>query len=178
MSDSTYFSNAGRYIKSQGDSGYRHGQELSKEIEKALEDPGVQFALMHSGTALTVESQLEAGSIRLINKGFPYLKGTTTNCVNCAVALDATLAGRPASALPGPVQNIAVLEKEFGTKFSAPTTLAKIEAEFAQLGNGARGIVFGQKVSGGAGHVVNVVNQRGTARFLDAQSGTVANFDR
>ena len=98
--------------------------------------------------------------------------------VRITVALDATLAGRPASALPGPRQTITVLEKEFGTKFSAPTTLAKIEAEFAQLGNGARGIVFGQKVSGGAGHVVNVVNQRGTVRFLDAQSGTVANFDK
>lgn len=163
MSITTYFSNYDRYLNWKRQEGARQGKELTDELEKMLQDPGVQFALMHFGTALSVETQLEAGSIRLINKGFPSLKGTTTNCVNCAVAVDAMLAGRPASALPGPVQSIAVLEKEFGTTFSAPTTLAKIEAEFTRLGNGARGVVFGENVAGGAGHVVNVVNQGGTS---------------
>jgi hypothetical protein len=64
-------------------------------------DFGMQFAMaapfaglveMGAGVA---EGGL-AGSIRNVNP-----TGGTTNCVNCAVATDATLAGNPASALPG-----------------------------------------------------------------------------
>lgn len=43
-------------------------------------------------------------------------------------------------------------------------------------GSGARGIVFGAR-GDGVGHVFNVVNQRGTVRFLDGQTGKAASFD-
>lgn len=48
-----------------------------------------------------------AGSIRNVNP-----TGGTMNCVNCAIATDATLAGRPASALPGSATSIGVLEQQ------------------------------------------------------------------
>ena len=50
-----------------------------------------------------------AGSIRNVNP-----TGGTMNCVNCAIATDATLAGRPASALPGDTTLIGELERHFG----------------------------------------------------------------
>lgn len=176
ISHEAYFSNFSRHLTYKANEGYRAGQELSTEIERGLDDPGLQVLLMQFGAVWAAERQLEAGSLKLVNKGFPYLKGTTTNCVNCVVAFDATLAGRPASALPGPVQGLSVLERTFGTVFSPPTSIASIETEMMAAGSGARGIVFGESVSGGVGHVVNVVNQRGAVRFLDSQSGTVANF--
>jgi hypothetical protein len=40
-----------------------------------------------------------AGSIRKVNPGYPT-SGRTQNCVNCAIATDATLSGNPATALP------------------------------------------------------------------------------
>ena len=43
-----------------------------------------------------------------------------------------------------------------------------------RAGPGARGIVFGARGSN-VGHVFNGVNQNGTIRFLDGQTGTPAN---
>lgn len=42
-------------------------------------------------------------------------------------------------------------------------------------GSGARGIVFGSR-AGKPGHFFNVVNQNGTVRFLDGQSGGSADL--
>lgn len=56
-------------------------------------------------------SDIKAGAIRCVNPG----RGTK-NCVNCVVATDAILAGRPASALPGGPYEIDVLERIFGVK--------------------------------------------------------------
>jgi hypothetical protein len=44
-----------------------------------------------------------------INPGYPSF-GRNRNCASCALATDATLAGRPASALPGGTVSIGVLE--------------------------------------------------------------------
>jgi RHS repeat-associated protein len=116
-----------------------------------------------------------AGSIRNVNPGFPTA-GRTTNCVNCSIATDATLAGRPASALPGSTTSISVLEKMFGGKFQSVNSQAGIEKALLAAGNGARGIVYGQVGGQSAGHVFNVVNQKGVIRFLDGQTGKAVNY--
>ena len=112
-----------------------------------------------------------AGSIRNVNP----TRGRR-NCVNCAVATDATLAGRPASALPGDVTSISALEKHFGGSFRAVAGRSEIESIVSGFGPGSRGIVFGARGER-PGHVFNVVNQNGTVRFLDGQTGKTADFD-
>ncbi|WP_211466517.1 two-partner secretion domain-containing protein [Collimonas silvisoli] len=110
-----------------------------------------------------------AGSIRNVNP-----TGGDNNCVNCAIATDATLRGNPASALPGIPTGISVLESQFGSTFK-PATAGTIDQSLLQQGNGATGIVYGfPPVGSTVGHVFNVVNQNGVIRYLDGQSGTVA----
>lgn len=111
-----------------------------------------------------------AGSIRNVNP----TKGTQ-NCVNCSIATDATLAGRPTSALPGSPTSIRTLEKHFGGKFGAAVSRSEIKNSLLRAGDGARGIVFGSR-GNQTGHVFNVVNQKGTIRFLDGQTGKTANL--
>ncbi|MCP2041949.1 hypothetical protein L1281_002567 [Neisseria sp. HSC-16F19] len=117
-----------------------------------------------------------AGSIRNINPGYPAA-GRINNCVNCAIATDNLLAGRPTSALPSlaPVK-IDTLERMYRSKFSQATTIQNITISMSQAGNGARGIVFGSRGEQ-TGHVFNVVNQNGVIRFLDGQTGKPANFN-
>jgi filamentous hemagglutinin len=127
-----------------------------------------------AGDTLSGES---AGSIRNVNPGYPVI-GRTENCVNCAIATDATLGGSPASALPsaGP-QALTVLENLYGNRFAAPTTSWNIETQMLGAGNGARGIIYGASSSGDVGHVFNVVNQNGVVRLLDGQTGGPASLD-
>jgi RHS repeat-associated protein len=114
-----------------------------------------------------------AGSIRNVNPK-PGL-GRTDNCANCAVATDATLAGRPASALPGVRTPIQVLEGLFGGVFRN-ASIGSIKYGLRSAGNGARGIVYGYR-SDGTAHVFNAVNQRGIIRFLDGQTGGAASLN-
>jgi hypothetical protein len=113
----------------------------------------------------------EAGSIRNINK-----VGGLLNCVNCAIATDATLAGHATSAMPGGPFRISVLEKWFGREFGRATTIKDVANAMSDAGDGARGIVFGAR-DNDIGHVFNVVNQQGTVRFLDGQTGKAANLE-
>lgn len=71
---------------------------------------------------LAADSTL-AGSIRGVNP-----TGGTMNCVNCSIATDATLAGSPASALPGSPTSISVLENTFGGTFQPVSDRCKSEA--------------------------------------------------
>lgn len=114
----------------------------------------------------------EAGSIRGVNA-----IGGKMNCVNCAIATDATLAGRPASALGGGPFRIDALEKTFGGRFGAPGSIGSVSEALSAAGPGARGIVFGSRGSGEVGHVFNVVNQNGVVRFLDGQTGRAASLE-
>ena len=108
-----------------------------------------------------------AGSIRNVNP-----TGGGMNCVNCAIAGDATLAGNAASALPGGATSIGVLERTFGGTFQPVSGQMQIGSILSQSGTGARGIVYGQSlIPGRPGHVFNAINQGGTIRFLDAQAG-------
>jgi regulator of replication initiation timing len=115
------------------------------------------------------------------------LKEGKYNCANCVIATDATLAGRPTSALPYTIQkrfrngkweNYAsfdegtkpiVLETEFNAKFSDWTK--DLNSLVKDLKPGKRGIVFGYKKGSDVGHVFNVSNENGTIKYLDGQTG-------
>jgi hypothetical protein len=107
-----------------------------------------------------------AGSIRNVNP-----TGGTMNCVNCCIATDASLAGHPASALPGGVTPISTLENIFSSKFVRVEGPDAIEGMLESAGPGSRGIVYVKPEGSNVGHVFNVVNQGGTIRFLDGQTG-------
>jgi RHS repeat-associated protein len=108
------------------------------------------------------DAGLLAGSIRNVN-----LVGGTMNCVSCATAVDATLGGAPASAILTAAQPISVL----GTGWAPVSGEMQIGSILSQSGNGARGIVFGESLTGDVGHVWNAVNQGGTINFIDGQLG-------
>jgi Papain fold toxin 1, glutamine deamidase len=105
--------------------------------------------------------------------------GGDLNCVKCSMALDATLGGAPAQALPGlasktfaGAQNI--LENAYGAKLTTMDSQAAIVSAMTDAGNGARGIVIGYQSGASYSHAFNVANQHGTIRFLDGQIGTAA----
>ena len=130
--------------------------------------------------AITQSTNVNAGSIRNVNPGYP-ISGRTHNCVNCAVATDATLKGYPASALPINHTNgvsVRVLENIYGQRFGNPVSdISIIEQQMQAAGKGATGIVFGYIPSHRLGHVFNVINQNGKVRFLDGQTGKAANLN-
>jgi RHS repeat-associated protein len=115
-------------------------------------------------------SRLAGGSIRNVNP-----QNGTLNCGNCAVATDATLAGRPASALNGGLTTVGDLQNTFKSRF-VQMTQDQITTHLTESGSGARGIIFGNRGLRTPGHYFNGVNQNGTVRFLDGQTGTPANW--
>ena len=105
--------------------------------------------------------------------------GSLSNCGNCVVAMDATLAGRPASALPGGLTKTADLEEEFANVFprtknafspvAGPDEVTQILSRF---GNGSRAIVSGKYLDPTLpGHVFNAANEGGVITFFDGQIG-------
>jgi RHS repeat-associated protein len=97
--------------------------------------------------------------------------GGTTNCVNCAIATDARLAGNPSSAMSGGPSSLSVLESRFRGAFQPVSGPTDIENILYGAGNGARGIVYGASPYGNVGHVWNVIHQSGVIRYLDGQTG-------
>lgn len=102
--------------------------------------------------------------------------GADRNCVNCVIAVDSILAGRPASALPGKAEPLTVLEDWFGTRFSYPMHIDELKMRMFIAGPGARGAVHAGRKNTFVGHAFNVVNDRGRVRLLDGQSGTPADL--
>jgi Papain fold toxin 1, glutamine deamidase len=111
-----------------------------------------------------------------INPGYPRF-GRDRNCAHCAVATDATLAGRPAVALPGGATRVGTLEETFGRRFVRMASRGTIEEAMRGFGHGARGIVFASRGPGRPGHLFNVVNQEGAISFVDGQRASLASFD-
>jgi hypothetical protein len=118
-------------------------------------------------------------SIRSINP-----TGSKVNCQNCAVATRATLNGNPAVALPIEAEDVPTLE-EFEDTFSdnphsaggfQDASVADIQSQLQAGGSGSQGIVYVYKTGSPWAHVFNAVNQGGTVRFLDGQTGGVADF--
>jgi RHS repeat-associated protein len=119
---------------------------------------------------IAMPRQSYAGSIRNVNP-----TGGKQNCANCAIATDATLAGNPASALPGGPTRISVLEQQFGAKFGPAGSIENVKSSLSAAGDGSRGIVFASR-GNEVGHVFNAVNQGGVVRLLDGQTGTTASL--
>ncbi|CAL9370391.1 hypothetical protein SUDANB151_00836 [Streptomyces sp. enrichment culture] len=94
-----------------------------------------------------------------------------TNCRACAVAVDRLLADGTPSSAPGGLRegSTAPIEALYGGRQFKSSTVSGIVNEIKNAGNGARGIVMGQK--GRRAHVFNVVNIKGDVVFLDGQSG-------
>jgi hypothetical protein len=74
------------------------------------------------------------------------------------------------------VSDIGQLERLFGGSFKPVGGQADVAQLLSDAGPGARGIVYGSRADT-YGHVFNGVNQGGVIRFLDGQSGSVANWD-
>jgi RHS repeat-associated protein len=97
--------------------------------------------------------------------------GGRTNCANCALATDATLAGNPASALPGlgtPATQLAP-----AVSWGQPLTETGIVMTLQGWGPGSRGIIFGTRASG-INHFFNVANRNGVIVFVDGQNATAS----
>ncbi|WP_288821649.1 toxin glutamine deamidase domain-containing protein [uncultured Leclercia sp.] len=73
---------------------------------------------------------------------------------------------------------LSLLENHYGTKFKFVSGTASIAQQMIDARSGARGIVYGSYGIGQPGHVFNVVNQNGTIRFLDGQTGKVADVSQ
>jgi Papain fold toxin 1, glutamine deamidase len=112
-------------------------------------------------------------SLAEVNHAYPG-PGRVTNC---ALATDATLAGRPACALPGGATSIRVLEAHYGRSFKYASSSERIAGILERAGPGARGIVFASRGTRRAGHLFNAVNLDGSVRFVDGQSGGPAAVD-
>ena len=106
------------------------------------------------------------------------LPGTRTmNCANCAIATDASIAGSPATALPGDVTKVSDLAEYYEKPWSAwIRTPNDLEAAMAAEPAGARGIVFARNPRAGVGHFFNVVNEDGRVMFVDGQTGGAASL--
>lgn len=117
-----------------------------------------------------------AGSIRKVNPNFGK-PGFTQNCVNCAIATDRTLAGNASSAMPtrGPV-DIRVLERTLGGRIGPNLSKNAMNSQIASLPNGSRGVVIGSYRAAEPGHAFNFVKQNGKIRYLDGQSGKMADL--
>jgi hypothetical protein len=132
-------------------------------------------AVTASSARSPVASTVRAHTIADVNPGYPRAPGRTMNCVNCAVATDATLAGRPATALPSPHPlQLADIEQSVGGNFRRVGSPAEIEAVLLEAGPGARAVVAGARAAPNPGHVFNAVNVEGRVYFVDGQSGGAA----
>ncbi|WP_053698803.1 pre-toxin TG domain-containing protein [Streptomyces sp. NRRL F-5755] len=104
---------------------------------------------------------------KLINPD--YNPKTDVNCRACALAVDKTLEGAPATALKIDRGGIRDLEKFYPGKRFRGQSFSNIVKEIKDAGDGARGIIMG--ATGKDGHAFNVVNRGGDVVLLDGQSG-------
>jgi filamentous hemagglutinin len=134
------------------------------------------------GIAGSLDSSPGAGNVNLenVNPGFspdlPHDHPRKLNCINCAIATDASLAGHPASALSSSEgELILVLEDWFNQSFRSASP-ESIVSELQNAGPGSRGIVYGERPKpevGIDGHVFNAYNDGGVIRFVDGQNNSI-----
>jgi hypothetical protein len=108
--------------------------------------------------------------------------GCNTNCVAAAVAGDATLAGRPASALPmygGGGMFIRANVPDM-RPYAMPLSIRghlQLTDIMARSGDGARAVVFGKWPGSQEGHIINVINRQGRVHYIDFQLGRIVTGD-
>ena len=154
--------------------------EATRNAEPWIQATIITAATLPFGDVLTGSAQPNTGALvatnseRVFAGSFPDVNptGSTANCVNCAVAADATMGGRAASALPGDGAIMADVQKAFGGTFRRVSGPMKIGSILSQSGNGARGVVLGDSIMiGEPGHAFNAINNNGTIQFFDGQTG-------
>jgi hypothetical protein len=114
--------------------------------------------------------------------------GCRLNCGYIAAAVENALAGR-GGVIPAPPERVmntdpanprgvpkAMLEYLFGRGFGNPATPAVVEAQLAQGGANARGILFGYRPGAQIGHFLNIVRYNGDVLLLDGQVGRVVTW--
>jgi Flp pilus assembly pilin Flp len=106
----------------------------------------------------------------------------TINCSRCAIAVDSTLDGAPASAL-GITRDQMIGIDEIATHLGrAPDAWvtqadrAAVHTAVEQWGHGSKGVVYIARDDGSA-HVFNVINDQGDIIFVDGQTGRLGDVE-
>jgi len=143
---------------------------------------GASVGLAIGGGALTLAKALTKKVVREVTpetmiKNVNKFGNTTGNCGSCVIAVDATLAGFPTSAIKSGTTYRDAVENYAGRKFGRPIIGSyDLEAQMLKAGPNARGIVYGD-TGRRTGHVFNAINDKGQIKFLDAQvTGAQANL--
>ncbi len=101
--------------------------------------------------------------------------GSTTNCAKCCVATDSTINGFPIAAPAAPrVQGVTGLERLFGRTFGPRGSIESVSQQLLNGGPGTRAIIAAESGPGWEGHLFNGVNEGGTIKFWDGQTGGAA----
>jgi hypothetical protein len=132
--------------------------ERSAMIGTALVSAGAGLAQLKAAATAARAGELAGATSKF---------STKFNCVNCAIATDATLAGRPCCPMPGGPTSVKVLEEMFGGKFLPVISKDVIVQRMLTAGNGARGIISAKVAGSKFRHTFNVVNENGKIRFID-----------
>lgn len=74
---------------------------------------------------------------------------------------------------------ISVVSDTLGGTWKSVSGINAIEGELSQVGDSARGVVYGgPAASNDVGHVWNIINRGGSIQYVDGQTGTLSNFSR
>lgn len=106
------------------------------------------------------------------------LPGRDSNCGECARAVQSTWHGRPAAAAamadPDCGGESPARMAEWAGREPEPVTLAQVAVRLAELGPGSSAVVGCEwSPAGSGGHWFNAVNDAGTVKAVDGQSGKV-----
>lgn len=74
-------------------------------------------------------------------------------------------------------ENVSAKGVEHNTKAAEAQVISNIEAKMREYGNGSRAVIQ-ILYRGGGGHVFNVENDNGRIVYVEAQAGTLKNFNR
>ena len=146
----------------------------------------------NEGSTIEMHKNAHGFSLRDINP-----TGDNWNCLECAIATDHMLAGKPCVALPTRSSGIdhtiegslRTLMKTYGEQYVKVVSggaldgyspliykdLNNVIEIMNELGPGSRALIkirLREPPPGVSGHWMNVANQKGTIRFLDGQIGT------
>jgi hypothetical protein len=163
--------------------------KIQTNREKVFNSKKGNLSVDQSKDSRKTETRSEAGNIEFelkknqvhdihpdnINPGRKEHPQRKHNCVNCSIATDSTLKGRPASALPSEKADLLVLENMYGAKAKRMKSQKEITSVMSELGDGRTGIVY--VIYGEIppfAHVFNVKNVAGKVHFYDGQTGAKA----
>ena len=127
---------------------------------------------------------IENSTLRNINNGNGAGKEGVRggiNCVGCAIAVDATVKGRSATALGDLYSNKQLGAVDLSEMFGRPTSYSKfyeILETVQKGGDGTTGIVTSFRSNNLDGHAFNIVNDGGNVRIFDGQRGKEIPMDQ